>query len=154
MKDDDILKQFFSGFGVLGGGYLFLYLVIIGTQHPPVGYALKFVRAFETTARWLLFIIVVVAVLFFMLAIAGHFKNKRQKDCERLARIKQEEERKRLRAIAAQEEAKHNRIKLEQEKLAIELRQQELEQRQTKKETYLKNRSAEDATKDALRDFM
>lgn len=154
MKDDDILKQVFSGIGVLGGGYFFLYLVIIGTQHPPIGYALKFVRAFETVARWLFTLAVVVAILFIALAIIGYFKNKRKQERERLAQIKQEEEWKRLRAIEAQEEAHQKKIKVEQEKLAIELRQHELEQMQIKKETYLKNRSAEDATKDALQDFM
>ncbi len=154
MKDDDILKQFLSGLGVLGGGYLFLYLVVIGTQHPPIGYALKFVRAFEVVARCFFIIAAIVAVLFFTLAIVIHFKNKRKQECERLAQIKQEEEWKRLRAIEAQEEAHQKKIKVEQEKLAIELRQQELEQMRIKKETYLKNRSAEDATKDALRNFM
>lgn len=154
MNDDDILKRFYSGLGVFGSGYLFLYLVIVGTQHPPIGYALKFVRSFETTVRWLLFTVAVVAVLFFMLAIVGHLKSKRQQDRERLAQIKQEEEWKRLRAIAAKEEAKQNQLKQEQEKLAIELRQQELNQLRIRKETYLKNRSAEDATKDTLRDFL
>lgn len=154
MDSDDILKRISQTIGVFGGGYLFLYLVIVETQRPPIGYALKFVQIFEAVAKWLFVIAVIIAVLFFMLAIIGHVKSKKQLEREQQESIKQKEEWERQKSIREAEEAKQKELKLEQEKLARELRQQELEQRQIKKETYLKNRSTEDATKDALQDFM
>ncbi len=68
--------------------------------------------------------------------------------------MRQKEEWQRQKETMDAEEAKLNKIKLEQEKIASEQRQQELNQLRIKKENYLKNRSAEDATKDTLRDFM
>ena len=135
MKGDDILKQFLSGLGVLSSGYLFLYLMVIGTQHPPIGYALKFVRAFETVAQWLFIIAVVVAVLFSSLAVISHFKNKKHMEHERQKAMRQKEEWQRQKETMDAEEAKLNKIKLEQEKIASEQRQQELNQLRIKKRT-------------------
>jgi hypothetical protein len=50
----------------MGWGFFFLYFIIIYTQHPPLGYALSFVRIFEATVKWLIYVAAVIAALFFI----------------------------------------------------------------------------------------
>jgi hypothetical protein len=78
--EDDILKRLGKTAGILVGGYLFLYIMIVTTQKRPVGIALLIVRATESLARGLLYLSILAAIAFFGLSFIEHINAKKKKN--------------------------------------------------------------------------
>ena len=152
--NDDIIQRLGKTLLLMGGGFGFLYLMITSTQDHPRGIALVIVRTTETVARWLMYAGITVAVFFIAWAIFEQIKTKRRHELERIENEK--------RILLSKQLAEAQELKQREEKLQAQIRQKQIEddqkltqQRlQLEKETYLKTRSADEAAKDALKNFM
>jgi hypothetical protein len=152
--NDDIIDRLGKTLLLMGGGFVFLYLMITFTQDHPRGIALVIVRTTETVARWLMYAGITVAVFFIAWAIFEQIKTKRRLELERIEKEK--------RVLLSKHLAEAEELKQQEEKLQAQIRQKQIEDEQKltqqrlqlEKETYLKTRSAEEATSEALKNFM
>ena len=152
--NDDIFDRLGKTLLLMGGGFGFLYLMITSTQDHPRGIALVIVRTTETVARWLMYAGITVAVFFIAWAIFEQIKTKRRHKLERIEKEK--------RVMLSRQRAEAEELKQREEKLQAQIRQKQIEDEQNlmqqrlqlEKETYLKTRSADEAAKDALKNFM
>lgn len=154
MDDDDIIKRLWQSVLLVIALWVLNYLMIVGTQKHPTAYALAIVQITEQVFHWLKVVGGISVISTGPIFLFSHFRKERQKERERLAELKKNEEWKQRHEQEAVIEAEREKQKSEQRQIEKDKRQEELNQLRLKKENYLKTRSAEDATKDALRDFM
>jgi hypothetical protein len=151
---DELIKRSLMTIGIILGGLAFIYLMMNFAGIRPVGIAADLFLMIETILKTVVFIIGIGAGLVVLGVIACAIYNA---ITERKKRLAQEQRR-------IEEEAANEKRRLREEKLAREielkkakeahLRKLELARRQKEKLEYLKSRSASDATKDALEDFL
>jgi len=152
--NDDIIDRLGRTLLLMGGGFGFLYLMITSTQDHPRGIALVIVQTTETVARWIMYAGITVAVIFIAWAIFEQIRTKRRHELERIENEK--------RVLLSRQLADAEELKQQEEKLQAKIRQNQIEYEQKltqqrlqlEKETYLKTRSADEAAKDALKNFM
>lgn len=150
----DFVDRLLKTIGLISAGFVLLYVLIATSGERPTGVSLLIYSGMNWLFYWLFRIVAFglfgFAVVFFRsryLAakaekerlIQEELKQRERKIKEEEQR-KEEEEQKRLRAIKAAQKKKEEEI--------------ENLRRQTEREEYLKNRSAEAAIKDALKDFL
>lgn len=151
---DDIFERLGKTAGILVGGYLFLYIMIVTTQKRPFGIALLIVNATETLAKGLLYLSIFAAIAFFGLSLIEHIKAKKKKQKEDENRIERERQ---LKIISLEQEngrLEQQLILAETEKQAALLALQEERARKVGQEHHLMKRSAEEAVDEAFKHFM
>ena len=152
--NDDIFERVLKSVGIVGGGILLIYLMIITTQKEPRGIALKIVMATEFMAKGLFYgALVVGSIIFFTLLIEDYRNEKRIKkeNEERLERerhaqlvyLKQEIESLNRRLDEARKETKKYVAAFH-----------EVQARKSDSENHLKNRTAKAAVDEALGHFL
>lgn len=152
--NDDIFNRFIKSVGIVFGGFLLLYCLIITTQRHPGGIALKIVVATEFVVKGLFYIALGVGVIALLaVLIETHLTKKRIKKEEKariasessaqLVYLKQEIER-----LKRQLEEAHD----EKRKLVQAFHQEQA--RRVEFETHLKNRTANAAVNEALGHFL
>lgn len=152
--NDDIFNRLIKSIGIVLGGFLLLYCMIIATQKHPRGIALKIVVATEFVAKGLFYIALGVGIIAFLaVLIENHQTKKRLKKEEQvhiekernahLMSLKQEIER-----LKRQIEDAHD----EKRKLVQAFHQEQA--RRVEFETHLKNRTATAAVDEALGHFL
>lgn len=152
--NDDIFERFIKSIGIVFGGFLLLYCLIVTTQKHPRGIALKIVVATEFVAKGLFYIALGVGIITFLaILFENHITKKRIKKEEQahleretnahLMSLKQE-----IESLKRQIEDAHN----EKRKLVQAFHQEQA--RRVEFETHLKNRTAKAAVDEALVHFL
>ena len=152
--NDDIFNRFIKSIGIVLGGFLLLYCMIISTQKHPRGIALKIVVATEFVAKGLFYIALGVGIIAFLAILIenqitkNRIKKEEQAHLEReknahLMSLKQEIERLKRRLEEANEETTKFVVAFHQEQA-----------RRVEFETHLKNRTAKAAVDEALGHFL
>ena len=152
--NDDIFERFIKSVGIVIGGYLLLYCLIITTQKHPRGIALKIVVATEFVVKGLFYIALVGGVIALLaLLIETHLTKKRIK--------KEEEER-----IESERNAQLVYLEQEIESLKRQLKEaneqknkylialNEEKTRRVEFENHLENRTPQAAVSEALGHFL
>ncbi len=151
--EDDIFKRLAKTAGILVGGYLFLYIMIVTTQKRPVGIALMIVKATETLAKGLLYLLIFAAIAFFGLSLIEHIKAKKKKQKENEKRIERERQSKIISLEQEKGRLEQQLILAEKEKQTALLSLQAERARKVGQEHHLVKRSAEEAIDEALKHF-
>lgn len=152
--NDDIFERFIKSIGIVLGGFLFLYVMIVTTQKPPRGVALKIVNAFEFVAKGLFYIALVVGISFFLATlIDDHLTKKRFKE-EEEERVERKRHAELLYLKQEIENLKHKLEEAEDENRKYVVALNEEKDRLIRFDNHLKNRTAQAAVNEALGHFL
>jgi membrane protein implicated in regulation of membrane protease activity len=151
---DDLGDRFLKSLGIILGGYLFIYFLIVITGQHRFGVSALIYQGMNFVFLCLVRIVLVSVIgLILFHGVAYYFKSKTKKEKEELERAKKLEQeliREEIR-IREQEEVKIKaEVELEKEKLKLI----EIEKRQAERKKFFLNRSAEKANDDALKHFL
>ena len=151
---DDLLKRGLMTVGIILGGIAFIYLTMDFFGIRPTGIAADFFLMLEKALKTIVFIIGIGAGVMAVGAVAFLIHEEVASHKAKLA-----EEQKRMEEKAANEKRRLKEAELERERELKKAEEErllklELARRQKEKLEYLKSRSASDATKDALDDFL
>lgn len=151
---DDFLDRFLKTICLICAGFVLLYVLIATSGERPTGVSLIIYRGMNWLFYWLFRLVGLAlfgcALVFvrskYLAAQAQKERQIQEKFKQRERKIKEEEQEK--------EEEEQKRLRAEKE--ARKKKETELEnlRRKKEREEYLKNRSAETANKDALKDFL
>ena len=152
--NDDIFERFIKSIGIVLGGFLLLYCMIISTQKHPRGIALKIVVATEFVAKGLFYIGLGIGIISLLtVLIENHMTKKRIKNEEQahiergkqayLMSLKQE-----IESLKRQLEKAHD----EKRKFVQAYHQEQA--RRVEFENHLKNRTPQAAVTEALGHFL
>lgn len=147
---DDFLKRGLIGLGVFFGGLAFIYLMMNFAGIKPKGIAADLFHGIAILVRIVLGIIVTSLVGFFVMLIFESRADEKRK-------LEAENKNQTVKKLVAEhheedlENKREQQLKKDEEKRLLKLKLAHLEK---EKIEYLKNRSASEATKDALKDFL
>jgi hypothetical protein len=128
--------------------------MIVTTQKRPVGIALLIVRATETLAKGLLYLLIFSAIAFFVISLIEHIKAKKKKQKEHEKHIERERQSKIISLEQEKGRLERQLILAEREKQAALLALQEERARNVGQEHHLLKRSAEEAVDEAFKHFI
>jgi hypothetical protein len=151
--EEDIFERLGRTAGVLVGGYLFLYIMIVATQKRPVGIALLIVNATEALAKGLLYLLIFSAIAFFVIFLIEHIKTKKKQHKEHEERSERDRQSKIISLEQEKERLERQLILAEKEKQAALLALQAERTRKVGQEHHLMKRSAEEAVDEAFKHF-
>ena len=152
--NDDIYERFIKTIGIMFGGYFFLYIMIVTTQKPPRGIALKIVIAFEMIAKGFFYIALVVGASCFLAALIDNHLTKKRIYQEQKERIERERRAELIYLKQEIEKLKHELEEVEDENRKYVVALNEEKDRRIKFENHLKNRTAQAAVNEALGHFL
>lgn len=151
---DDLADRFLKTVGLICAGFVLIYVLIAISGEKPSGMSLLIYNSMNWLFYWLFRLLALGFVSFAVVLIwSRHIKAQAEKE-----RLLREEAKKQEREIQERErreqEIEQKRIEAETRALAKKEKEAEKLRRQKEREEYLKNRSAEAANKDALKDFL
>lgn len=151
---DDLLDRFIKSVGLMMGLLFLIYVLIASSSERPIGISLVIYQTMNTCFYWGFRILLfgVLAISVFSLIHCFQSDQRKQKEAAREKEKFQQQKKEAEEKKKSDEEQK--RIEDEEIKNRRRLRKQEEDQRQIKIEQHLKNRSAEEANKDALAHFL
>lgn len=152
--NDDIFERFIKSIGIVFGGFLLLYCLIVTTQKHPRGIALQIVVVTEFVAKGLFYIGLGIGIISLLtVLIENHMTKKRIKKGEQahierkrqayIMSLKQE-----IESLKRQLEEAHD----EKRKFVQAYHQEQA--RRVEFENHLKNRTAQAAVSEALGHFL
>lgn len=151
---DDFVERLWKSLAIMIGGFVFIYVLIASSREKPMGVSLFIYNLMNQLFYWLLIllgVVVVGAVLFF---VAEHFSEIKAKEKAKLIDEAKRKEAEHLNWLQRKRDLKREQQK-EEERIRIKKQiKVEEQQRLVEKQQYLKSRSAEEANKDALKDFL
>jgi ketosteroid isomerase-like protein len=152
--NDYIFNRFIKSLGIVFGGFLFLYCMIITTQKHPRGIALKIVVVTEFVAKGLFYIALAVGIIAFLAALIETNITKKRIKKEEQAHIERERNahlmslKQEIESLKRQLEDAHD----EKRKIVQAFHQEQARMVESKK--HLKNRTAQAAVTEALGHFL
>ncbi len=151
---DDLVDRFLKTIGLICAGFLLIYVLIGISGEKPIGVSLLFYNSMNWLFYWLfrllaLGLLVFAGVFIWSRHVEVQAENERQirEEAKKQEREIQERERR-------EKELEQKRVEAETRAQARKEEEAEKLRRQNEREEYLKNRSAEAAIKDALKDFL
>ena len=152
--NDDIFERFIKSLGIVLGGFLLIYCLIITTQKHPRGISLKIVVVTEFVVKGLFYIAISVGVIAFLAVIIENHVSKKRTKKEEEERIERERHNER---VYLKQEIESLKLKLEESKAETTKFVVAFHQEQSRRiefETHLKNRTAKAAVDEALGHFL
>lgn len=151
---DDLGNRSLKSLGLILGGYLFIYFLIVLTGQQRFGVSALIYQGMNLLFLWIARI-VLISFLGFILFQGGsyYFKSKTKKvkeEQELKKKLQQQLIHEEIRIRKLEDERTQAEAKLEEEKLKLI----ELEKLRIERERYLLNRSADKANDDALKHFL
>lgn len=151
---DDLADRFLKTIGLICAGFLLIYFLIATSGEKPSGVSLLIFNSMNWLFYWLFRLFVLGFLGFASMFIKSRYaKAQAEKEWQIREAVKKQE-----REIQEKErwekEIEQKRIEAEREAQTKKVAETEKLRRQIEREEYLKNRSAEAAIKDALKDFV
>ena len=151
---DDFVERLWKSLAIMIGGFVFIYVLIASSREKPRGVSLFIYNSMNQLFYWLLIFIAVVAVGAILFFVTEHYSEINAKEKAWLMEEAKRKEADHLNWLQRQRDLEHEQEK-EEERIRIKkLIEMEEQQRLVEKKRYLKNRSVEEANKDALKDFL
>lgn len=151
---DDFVDRFLKTIGLVCAGFVLIYVLIATSSERPTGVSLMIFNGMNWLFYWLIRLIalgIIVSALVFarfkFVAAQAEKERLAQEEIEKSERKNREEKRRK-------EEEEQKQLKAKKEARDRKKEERENLRRQKEKEDYLKNRSAEQANKDALKNFL
>lgn len=147
---DDLLKRGLVSLGIIFGGLIMIDILMMVSGTKPIGLAGEVFHGIEVLFKMLLWGVVGVAVMIALVVITT-MANEKTKELEEEKRRCEQLEKQKIIDAEIDRIEREKRIEKAEEK---RLWKEQLAQEEIAKEEYLKTRSASQATKDALNDFL
>ena len=154
VMNDDIFERFIKSIGIVLGGFLFLYCLIVNTQKHPRGIALKIVVVTEFVAKGLFYIGLGIGIISLLTVLIENRMTKKRIKKEEQAHIERE---KQAYLISLKQEIESLKRQLEEAHDEKRKFVQAYHQEQASRfefENHLKNRTAQAAVTEALGHFL
>ncbi len=152
--NDDIFNRFIKSIGIVLGGFLLLYCMIIATQKHPSGIALKIVVATEFVAKGLFYIALGVGLIAFLAILIENYIKKKRIKKEEQAHIERERQAYLMSIKQEIESLKRQLEEARDEKRKFVQAYHQEQARRVEFENHLKNRTPQAAVKEALGHFL
>lgn len=151
---DDFVDRLLKTISLICAGFVLLYVLIATSSELPTGVSLMIFNGMNWLFYWLIRLIA-MGLIVSALVFARFRYVEAQAEKERLAQEEiKERERKIKEAEQRKEEEEKKGLRAEEDARMEKERELEKLRKLKEKEEYLKNRSAEQAIKDALKDFL
>jgi hypothetical protein len=152
--NDTIIERFIKSIGIVLGGFLLIYCLIMTTQKHPSGIVLKIILATEFVAKGLFYIALGVGLIVFLaILIDDHLTKKRKKKEDQA--LTERERQAYLMSLKQEIERLTRRLEESREETRKFVRAfHEEQQRRVEFEAHLKNRTAKAAVDEALGHFL
>ena len=151
---NDLFKRALVTIGILLGGLIFIEAMMKIGGVKPIGIAAVLFHGIESTLKGLLAVAVIVVLFLLLMFVFAEFDYQAKQAREKEKVLEQEKIREANRRAMALRHEQYERERKREKEEADRLWQEEQKKREIEKATYLKTRSASDATKDALKDFL
>lgn len=152
--NDDIFERFIKSIGIVLGGFLLLYCLIVTTQKHPRGIALKIVVVTEFVTKGLFYIGLGIGIISLVAAIIENHLTKKRIKKEKQAHIERERQAELIYLKQEIERLKRRLDEANEEKSKIVVAFHQEQARRVEFENHLKNRTAKAAVDEALGHFL
>lgn len=146
----DLVKRFFISLGIFVGGVEFAYRCMLANGIRPPGFFMKLVDAIHNVILFVLVAGAFVVVICILIAVAQAYFEAKEKEKERQREV---ERREASEKIWEQEKKEKLQKQIEKDEKSRQW-ELELERRKLAEIEHQKTRSANEATKDSLREFL
>lgn len=146
----DLVKRFFISLGIFVGGVEFVYRCMLANGIRPPGFFMNLVNAIHNVLLFVLVVGAIIAVVYILITAAQSYFEAREKEKERQRELERQKADK-LIWEQRQEENRQKQIEKDEKDRQWQL---ELERRKLFEIEHQKKRSANEATKDSLREFL
>lgn len=145
-----LVKRFFISLGIFVGGIEFVYRFMLVNGVRPPHFFMNLIVAIHNMILFALVVAAIIAVLFILITAFQTYFEAREKEKERLRELERQETSKKI-----WEQEQKEKLQKQIEKNAKDRQYQlKLERRRLAAIEYQNKRSAEEATKDSLSDFL
>ncbi len=152
--NDDIFERFIKSIGIVFGGFLFLYCLIITTQKHPRGIALKIVVVTEFVAKGLFYIGLGIGIISLLTVLIENHMTRNRIKKEEQAHIERERQEYIMSLKQEIESFKRQLEEAHDEKRKFVQAYHQEQARRVEFENHLKNRTPQAAVTEALGHFL
>ena len=151
---DDLLKRGLIALGIFFGGLIFADVMMNIGGVKPIGFAAVLFSGIESMLKGLFYIVGAVGLLIVVMGVIAEIDRSAKKAANEKEQLDQLRIREANKKVAEKNYERKERERKREKEEADRLWKEELARKEIEKNEYLKTRSAAEANRDALKDFL